>query len=81
MTEKYIDLRDTIIKDLHLTESEASGADAAMRWLHMNPDQVHGRTITEAELEEAVYASVSRKDFLARLGITVIPAPGGDDDH
>lgn len=76
---KYIDLAGTIIEDLHLTESEASGADAAMRWLHMHTDQVPGRTITEIELREAVENS-SRwtdegfgRDVLSHFGIEVVP--------
>ena len=54
MTEKYIDLTGAIIEELHLTESEASGADAAMRWLQMRPSQVPGRTITHSRVGKAM---------------------------
>ena len=81
MTEKYIDLAGTIIEDLHLTESEASGADAAMRWLQMHPGQVPGRTITEQQLIQLWQVTVEGRnidDFAQELkdnGITVVPDP------
>ena len=77
MTEKYIDLAGTIIEDLHLTESEASGVDAAMRWLQMRPGTWPGRTITESQIAEAFGDEYHywAKRRLSRIGITVVPDP------
>ena len=81
MSEKYIDLRDEIVEELHLTESEASGVDAAMRWLQMRPDRAPGRAITASEFDEAVEscvtedATVPPHTFAARLGVVCVPDP------
>ena len=82
---KYIDLTETIIKDLHLTDSEASGVGAAMSWLHMHQDQVPRLTVTASEFDEAVEscvtedATVPPHTFAARLGVVCVPDPEGDD--
>lgn len=81
MSEKYIDLRDEIVEELHLTESEASGVDAAMRWLQMRPDRAPGRAITEQQLIQLWQVTVEGRsidDFAQELkdnGITVVPDP------
>ena len=81
MSEKYIDLRDEIVEELHLTESEASGVDAAMRWLQMRPDRAPGQTITEQQLIQLWQVTVEGRnidDFAQELkdnGITVVPDP------
>ena len=81
MSEKFIDLRDEIVEELHLTESEASGVDAAMRWLQMRPDRAPGQTITEQQLIQLWQVTVEGRsidDFAQELkdnGITVVPDP------
>ena len=78
---KFIDLRDEIVEELHLTESEASGVDAAMRWLQMRPDRAPGQTITEQQLIQLWQVTVEGRsidDFAQELkdnGITVVPDP------
>lgn len=78
---KFIDLRDEIVEELHLTESEASGVDAAMRWLQMRPGTWPGRTITEQQLIQLWQVTVEGRnidDFAQELkdnGITVVPDP------
>ena len=54
MAESFMSLSETIIKDLHLTDSEASGVGAAMSWLHMHQGQVPRPTVTEAGLRDLI---------------------------
>lgn len=82
MTEKYIDLAPAINEDVDSTNIDIRfGIQWTLEYLDAHPGQAPGRTITVGEFERAWADSVDQddrkqyRDFLALLGITVVPDP------
>lgn len=81
MSEKYIDLWRQIAASDDYNSDDRRIIRETLYWLDVHADRVSGRTITAGEFERAWADSVDQdarkqyRDFLARLGTTVIPDP------